>query len=46
MFGLFLVTLIHLAALNNAVETGVITLDPPAIHKEKAKIEHVYNVNK
>lgn len=46
MFGLFVISVLTIGTLGNAVDTGAITLDPPAIHKEKAKIEHVYNLNK
>ena len=38
--------IIALGVWSNAVETGAVKLDPLSIDKTKAKIEHVYNLNK
>ena len=46
MLGIFTILAITLGVWSNAVETGAITLDPLGIDKDKAVIEHVYDLNK
>lgn len=46
MIGLFLVAALNLAALNNAVEVGIVTLDPVRVHLDHPEVEHVYNLNR